>query len=69
MPYGVSTGLVYTCTPTESGVNLALVEGMAWAYKDTKDAALLVAEGDARREKRGLRRDKEPVPPGISGQR
>jgi endonuclease YncB( thermonuclease family) len=36
---------------------------MAWAYKDTKDAALLAAEGDARREKRGLWRDNEPEPP------
>jgi endonuclease YncB( thermonuclease family) len=59
--YGRALGDVYA---GGKRVNLAMVEeGMAWAYKDTKDAALLAAEGDARREKRGLWRDNEPEPP------
>ena len=59
--YGRTLGDVYA---GGKRVNLAMVEaGMAWAYKGTKDAALLAAEGDARREKRGLWRDKDPIPP------
>ena len=59
--YGRTLGDVYA---GGKRVNLAMVEeGMAWAYKGTKDAALLAAEGEARREKRGLWRDKAPVPP------
>ena len=45
-------------------VNLLMVEeGMAWAYKGTKDTALLTAEADARRGKRGLWQDNAPVAP------
>ena len=59
--YGRTLGDVYA---GGKRVNLAMVEeGMAWVYRATKDAALLAAEGDARREKRGLWRDKAPVPP------
>lgn len=59
--YGRTLGDVYAGGKL---VNLAMVEeGMAWAYKDTKAAALLTAETDARREKRGLWRDKAPVAP------
>jgi endonuclease YncB( thermonuclease family) len=59
--YGRALGDVYA---GGKRVNLAMVEeGMAWAYKGTKDAALLAAEGDARQEKRGLWLDKAPVAP------
>jgi hypothetical protein len=51
----------------ETDVNLALVrEGAAWVYrKYTKDRALLTAEDNARRARRGLwgLDGAEPVPP------
>lgn len=59
--YGRILGDVYAAG---EWVNLAMVEaGMAWAYKGTKDKALLAAQDAARKEKRGLWRDKGPIPP------
>ena len=48
----------------EKLINLAMVEeGMAWVYRDTQDLALRATEELARKEKRGLWADKEPLPP------
>ena len=59
--YGRTLGDVYAAG---QWVNLAMVEaGMAWAYKGTKDKAILTAHETARKEKRGLWRDKDPIPP------
>lgn len=46
-------------------VNLALVRlGLAWRYEAySKDAALLIAQNEARAAKRGLWADRAPVPP------
>lgn len=46
-------------------VNLEMVKrGLAWRYdKYSKDTALLAAQEAARKERRGLWRDPEPVPP------
>ena len=47
----------------DTWINRTMVErGMAWAYKSTT-RELKAAEAEARQAKRGLWRDKNPVPP------
>lgn len=60
--YGRTLARVY-CGGADA--NLVMVErGMAWAYvRYAKDPAILKAEKDARRARRGLWVDKAPIPP------
>jgi endonuclease YncB( thermonuclease family) len=60
--YGRILGMVFTDT---IAVNDAMVRaGMAWQYKRySNDAVLEEAEAEARKMRRGLWKDKHPVPP------
>lgn len=64
--YDRSVGRVYVKVRGKvRDVNLAMVAaGMAWHYTDfSDDEELAKAEANARKKKRGLWRDKDPVPP------
>jgi endonuclease YncB( thermonuclease family) len=60
--YGRIAGRVYL---GDRDISLEMVhDGMAWHFKRySKEAALAEAEREARKERRGLWADKEPVPP------
>jgi endonuclease YncB( thermonuclease family) len=59
--YGRTLGVVWI---GQTNVNLVLVRtGMAWQFNRSKDPALARAQAEARKEQRGLWRDKSPVPP------
>jgi micrococcal nuclease len=48
----------------QTSVNVVLVRtGMAWQFKSSRDPVIAKAEAEARKEHRGLWRDKNPVPP------
>lgn len=59
--FGRTLGIV---TVDGENINARLVaEGWAWRYKHSRDEELARLEAEARRERRGLWEDRDPVPP------